>query len=170
MVRIMRGRLPGAEGGLNVGDGVTGSGGMQGDIDVLGLSIRVLGRQYPEAQDYSDGNWLCCAVEMQAPGATIRVEGSIVRCDEVARFLVGLEAMHHDLAGKAELECTEPNLALTLAFVGQLGQIEGSVDITPDHRTQVHRFKIGGNQSHLPGMIAGCRRVLAQHPVLGVPD
>ena len=143
--------------------------GADADLDIFGLKIRVVGRQFPDADDFWDGNWLQVEVHMKANGAEVTVQGPILRSDEIATFLIGLEVMNRELSGKAELLCMEPNLNISIAFEGSLGSIRGIVEITPEFSNQFHRFQVGGNPSDLPKLITECRRVLSRFPVVGRP-
>lgn len=143
--------------------------GAEADLDIFGLKIWVVGRQFPDAGDYWDGNWLQVEVHMAANGAQVEATGTFVRSDEIAAFLDGLEVMNRELSGKAELLCMEPNLNVAIAFEGPLGNIRGIVEITPEFSNQFHRFQVGGNPSDLPKMITECRRVLSRFPVVGRP-
>jgi hypothetical protein len=56
------------------------------DLKLGGFSLWVLGRQFPNAEDYWDGNWLSLRALVEAPGAMVRAEGPLVLAQELARF------------------------------------------------------------------------------------
>jgi hypothetical protein len=52
-------------------------------IALAGLQIWVQGRQFPDAQDYWDGNWLDVTVHCGGEGASVWVSGSIIHLSEL---------------------------------------------------------------------------------------
>src|SRR6478672_10334561 len=109
------------------------------DLKLVGLSIWVDGRQYPDNPDYFDGNWLNVRARMEAPSATVKCAGSILMTSDFLQFRDQLMSVNTDLSGEAELAGYEPNLKVTLNMQ-RLGHLDEEVEITPDHLTQSHRF------------------------------
>lgn len=48
------------------------------DIKFAGMSLWVLGRQFPDLDDYWDGNWLNVQVRVEASGAAVEAAGPII--------------------------------------------------------------------------------------------
>lgn len=138
------------------------------DIEIAGLQIWVHGRQFPDSHDYWDGNWLSVTACCEAKGACVWVAGNIIHLSEIHILLSGAEKLYRDLKGKAELPCMEPELSLELTAKSQ-GQIEMTVDITPDNLSQGHSFMFKIDQSYLPGLLTGCKKVMHKFPVKGGP-
>ena len=139
------------------------------DLRLGGLSIWIEGRQFPDASDYWDGNWLMVRAVVEAPGAMVRCEGPILMATDFARFQQELCAAHVALRGEATLSSLEPELKVTLKVQRQ-GGVACDVEITPDHLNQFHRFALEGmDQSYLPSVIASCETILARYPVIGTP-
>jgi len=138
-------------------------------IVVGGLRIWVHGRQYPDTEDYWDGNWLRVTVLCGASGAEVRVSGAIIHLGEVAEWLSGTESLHQKLTGSAALKCVEPELHVEMEMTKH-GQLVMTVNITPDNLTQQHEFKFDLDQSYLPNVIRACREVLSKYPLKGTPD
>ena len=134
------------------------------DIKIAGLEIWVHGREYPDLEDYWDGNWTNISARCTAMDATVWVGGSILHLSEVEHLMTTSQALYDSLEGEASLPCIEPYLSVVLKAGGQ-GQIEMTVEITPDHIAQAHRFVFVIDQSHLPELISDCRKVLAKYPV-----
>ena len=134
------------------------------DIKLAGFQLWVHGRQFPDAQDYWDANWLNVTAHCGAEGASVWTSGSILHLGELTQLLSGMKQLYKTLAGEAELPCIEPELHLKLAARG-LGQIELEVNITPNNMLQEHRFKFAIDQSYLPEAISGCEKVLVAYPV-----
>jgi hypothetical protein len=127
------------------------------------LSIWVLGREFPDKEDYWDGNWLRAVARAEAPGAQVTVEGPWLRNTEVAKLLERLVALHSTLTGSAELGRLEPQLHVTVEC-NKLGHVTIAVEITPDHLSQAHRFQFSTDQTFLAPAISGCRRLLQRFP------
>ena len=101
---------------------------------------------------------------MEAHGAYIRCDGPIIMTTEIKQFRDELGKMAETLKGTAALEPLEPELKITFAIQSR-GQIEATVEITPDHLTQRHRFVVHADQSYLPALIASCDDILTRFPV-----
>ena len=56
------------------------------DLVVAGLQLWVHGRQFADADDYYDGNWLRVTAHCGASGASIWVQGAILMATDVAGF------------------------------------------------------------------------------------
>jgi hypothetical protein len=135
------------------------------DLQLAGLSIWVLGRQFPDANDYWDGNWLNVQVRVEALEASVQVRGPVIHAREFASFLVELELLDRTLTGEASLTCLEPNLDIKIR--GRLGQATATIKITPDHLSQSHQFSFSFDQTYFKSLIAACRRILAKYPIRG---
>lgn len=136
------------------------------DLKLAGLSLWVLARQFPDADDYSDGNWLDILARVEAPGAFVEARGPFLRTYELAAFAEQLERVQHDLTGEAELACLEPNLNVKIRG-GSMGHIEVVISITPDHLAQSHKFTFEIDQSYLAPLLRECKRILKRLAVVG---
>jgi hypothetical protein len=134
------------------------------DLKLGGFSLWVLGRQFPNAEDYWDGNWLNVRARAEAPGASAEAQGAIVHTAELARFVEQLESLHMKLVGEAALRCMEPNLQIVTRG-DALGHVEVEITITPDHMTQSHLFKFDLDQTFLGPLLNECRNLLSRWPV-----
>ncbi|MBM4385593.1 MAG: hypothetical protein FJ091_19765 [Deltaproteobacteria bacterium] len=134
------------------------------DLEIAGLRVWVHGRQFPDATDYWDGNWLRVTGRCNYPGSSVRVHGSIIHLGELVGLLRGCERLLQTLSGRAELACIEPNLRVELeAKTG--GHIDVAISITPDHMTKKHSFNDAFDQTYLPPIISACKRILERFPV-----
>ncbi len=134
------------------------------DIKLAGLSIWIHQRQFPEAEDYDDGNWLIITACCEASGATVWTKGPIIHLSEIYRLMKGCEQMSDSLSGEAQLGCMEPELDLTLKMLKN-GRIKMEVEISPAHLTQTHWFRFDIDQSYLPKLIRDCRKALDKYPI-----
>jgi hypothetical protein len=137
------------------------------DLKLAGFSLWVLGRQFPEANDFWDGNWLNVQARVQAPGASVEARGAFVRAPEIAKFVEELEALNSNLVGEAVLCCIEPTLRIVIRG-DALGHLAAEVMITPDHMTQSHEFRFDLDQTYLGPLLDGCRHVLSNWPIRSV--
>ena len=138
-------------------------------FQVGGLRVWVQDREFPDAMDYWDGNWLDVTAYCQYPGANVWHQGTFVRTDELLDFLMECERLHATLTGQAALNCMEPNLHVELLALAH-GQVTLKVALTSDHLSQRHEFEEQIDQSYLPGIISACRILLQRFPVVGSRD
>jgi hypothetical protein len=136
-------------------------------IKIAGLQIWVHGRQFPDANDYEDGNWLNITAHCGAAGSDVWINGPIIHLPEVYGLLVEAEQMNETLSGSATLDCIEPELQFSIT-VESLGHIKMKVDITPDNLNQEHIFIFEIDQSYLSGLINSCKSLLIKYPIRGV--
>lgn len=71
------------------------------DICISDLLICVLGRQFPSANDYWDGNWLNIHVRVDTGGAAVKASCAILRTDELNSFTTEPERLDAELSGIA---------------------------------------------------------------------
>jgi len=139
------------------------------DIKLNGLQIWVHGRQFPDATDYWEGNWLRITAHCGTHGADVWTTGPILNLPAIVNWLAELEALNQSLAGEASLVPLEPELCVKLTADG-LGHISMEVEITPDNVTQEHTFNFELDQSYLEPVIASCRKLVNDYPLRGNPD
>lgn len=133
------------------------------DLRIAGLRLWVHNRQFPESEDYWDGNWLNVTAECRSPGTSVRVDGPIVHLGEIQMLIEQLEVLYRSLHGQARLECMEPNLDVSLrALTG--GHIEVRISLTPNQLAESHTYTEGLDQTFLPGIIAECKAILGKFP------
>jgi hypothetical protein len=140
------------------------------DLRIAGLAVWVHGRQFEDADDYWDGNWLNVTARCEYAGSRITVTGSLIHLVEVERLLQGCEHLNATLSGTATLECMEPNLSVKLDMAGHTGHVEVTIAITPDHMSEKHQYTDYLDQTFLPPIIDACRAILRRHPLRGRPS
>jgi hypothetical protein len=134
------------------------------NISIAGFHLWVHNRQFPEATDYWDSNWVNITAHCRAKGAEVWVEGPIIHLSELDRWIEVCQEMHQRLAGEANLDCMEPELSVRLRMDNH-GHIAMRVAITPDHLAQEHIFHFAIDQSYLPGLIGAGREILRNFPL-----
>ncbi|MDP3937548.1 MAG: hypothetical protein Q8R92_05355 [Deltaproteobacteria bacterium] len=140
------------------------------DLKVAGFQLWVHGRQFPDAEDYDDGNWLRVTAHCGASGASVWAQGAILTVTDVAGFGDKCAAMLSGDTKSAALDPIEPELQLSLEEADRLGHVRAQVEITPDHLAQKHRFEFEVDQSYLPGIIRQCSAIVQEYPIRGERD
>ncbi len=128
-------------------------------LSLAGFRLWIHGRQFPESQEYWDGNWFKVTALCWAQGAEVQTSGSLLHLSDIVRWAEDAGQLHRTLSGEANLACMEPELFVTLQAKA-LGQIEMVVDITPDVHSQAHQFRFDIDQSYVPLLIRQCQRIL----------
>ena len=135
-------------------------------LKVGDLSLWVLGREFPEASNGWDEEWLSIRATIRGKASSVTTEGPILMTADFDRFRNELVTMHATLAGTASLSGYEPNLKVILA-AHERGGVSGDVDITSDHLSESHHFEFELDQSYLPAIIVCCDAILERFPILG---
>jgi len=124
-------------------------------------------RQFPDATDHWDANWLNITARYEGQSGVVDVRGPELDTVSFLRFHRDLIAMAHTLAGEATLESVEPSLKLTMRFSDRLGHIAARLELTPNTLSEGHWFELDGlDQSHLAGLIGQLKDVVDRYPVL----
>lgn len=140
------------------------------DLKIAGFQLWVHGRQFPESEDYYDGNWLRVTAHCGASGASVWVQGAILMVTDIAGFGEKCAAMLSGCVRSAVLDPFEPELKVSLDGADRLGHVRARVEITPDHLAQWHRFEFELDQSYLPGIIRQCSAIVREYPIRGQGD
>ena len=132
------------------------------------IQIWVHGRQFPDAQDRWDGNWLNVVVHCGKDGASVWAQGAFLDSVALSRFKDDLHRIYRTLAGVAVLESDEPNVKARVESSDSAGHLRVRIEITPDHLSQGHWFEFEADQSYLPPLIEQLDSVLKAFPVRGI--
>lgn len=134
-------------------------------LQLAGLSLWILGREFPNSNDFWDGNWLNVLAHVAADGAIVEVSGPILHGSELASFADELQALHQSLNGQASLGGQlEPNLRVEIA-VTSLGHLAVTVTVSPNPLRQKHEFNFDRDQTDIQPLIAACRNILSDYPL-----
>ncbi len=138
------------------------------DIEIGALRFWIHDRQFPEMDDFWDGNWVNATVHCSAKGAEVRIQGPFLHLPELKKWAEDCQQMYATLSGHAHLECMEPELDVKMEMA-PTGHVKMTVNITPDNLDQNHQFDFSIDQSYLPSVVRGCNTVLEKFPIRGVP-
>jgi hypothetical protein len=134
-------------------------------VELSAFRLWVHGREYPEATDSIDGNFLRITAHCAEKGASVVTTGSLLDTVSFVTFSTALQGLYDRLEGVAVLESHEPELRVTVNACGPTGRMEVRVEITPDHVNQAHSFEFVVDQSYLPKVVHQCAKVLGEYPV-----
>ena len=134
-------------------------------LKIDGLALWIHGRQFPDANDFYDGNWLNVTAHCAAAGASVWVQGAILMVPDLALWAEQCDALYKSLSDEAVLSSFEPELRVTIRGSDTKGHLSMRVDITPDHMSQSHRFDFQIDQTYLPAVIRDCQAIVAAYPI-----
>lgn len=138
-------------------------------LRISGFALWVHNRQFPNADDFWDGNWLNVTAKVEANNARVRTGGSILHLSEVEAFASELVVLIKEISGTATLGGSlEPNLSVSLRG-SKLGHVTATVAITPDHMSQSHKFTFEMDQTFLGPILASCQEILRRFPIRDKP-
>jgi len=135
-------------------------------LKVGGLQIWVHGREFPEAQDANDGNWLRVSAHCGAPGASIWTGGAILSVPELVAWSAQCELMHAGEMERAELETIEPELSAVIEKDDGDGPLILRVQISLVR--QEHSLEFELEPSELLAIVQQCGVIEERYPVRGV--
>lgn len=135
-------------------------------ISIGPLKIWILGRQFPEHQDYWDGNWLNVTALCEGNGSRVKVSGSFIHLGELKQWKEALVEFQHKLVGSINLPTMEPTLGIKITTTNSgTGQLDCEIDITGNHISEQHHFVLNIDQSYLSGLLAQLAIVLREYPI-----
>lgn len=136
-------------------------------LKIVGLQIWIHGRQFEDAMDVDDGNWLRVTAHCGAEGASVFAVGSILEVPDFLEWGQQAKLLLEGKANKAVLVTLEHELSARIETADPLGHLTLRVDITPDNLRQNHAFEFEIDQSYLPGLISQCDRIGREYPSRG---
>ncbi|MGC4072350.1 MAG: hypothetical protein QM760_07515 [Nibricoccus sp.] len=135
-------------------------------IAVGPLKIWVHGRQFPDAHDYWDGNWLSVTARCEGAGSRVQVTDPFIHLGELKKWKEDISVLARTLKGSVELPTIEPTLKVKIADQGTtLGQFSVEIDLGGDHISERHHFSGGLDQSYFAGLLAQLSAILRAYPV-----
>lgn len=138
-------------------------------IELGDFQLSVHRRQFPDAQDRWDGNWLYVTAQCAQAGAIVAAGGPILEAADLERFRDELAAVLAAGTREAVLRGAEPNLVVGVTAPIGLGHLQVRVELTPDPQAQGHWFAFAVDPSYVAQTIRQLDEVLALFPVRGRP-
>jgi len=136
------------------------------DLSICSFELWIFGRQFPDADDYWDGNWLDVTAKCCGTSSIVHAHGSILHLSELQQWLVECKQVYTTLSGEAHLRCMEPNIDVKIQMK-ERGACELLVSLTNDHLYEQHSFCFEIDQSYLPKLIENLETVLYSYPLKG---
>ncbi len=132
------------------------------------LTVEPIRRNQPECNDYSDGNWLACAIDVKVGGFRGHVDADL-RAEEFASFRNGLQRLYNQLDGEVTFETVEQWLTIHVAGDGR-GHFEATCQLR-DEPGMGNRlaFSLAFDQTYLPAVLRSLEAILHRFPVVGRP-
>ena len=138
-------------------------------IELGDFQLFVHRRQFPDAQDRWDGNWLCVTAQCAQAGAIVAAGGPILEAGDLERFRDGLASMAEGGGREAVLRGAEPNLIVAVTAPDGAGQWQVRVELTPEPRSQGHWFAFAVDPTYAADAVRQLDALLALFPVRGRP-
>jgi hypothetical protein len=130
------------------------------------LSLTLHGRQFPDATDYWRANWLTCDVEV-AVGAFRGSFGSVIRNEDLGRFLRGLKLLDEQSSGRATLEALDGWLCLDVV---RDGRPRLHVDCQLSDGCNALEFHLTMDPTDLSKIVGSLQEICETYPVVGDAD
>jgi hypothetical protein len=135
------------------------------DLKVGPFCLWILGREFDQAQDFWDGNWLLVIAVYQGLTSKVVADGPLVHLRELDSWLKELIVLQETNSGTAKLDCIEPGLSVTIGLTDGKGTLE--TFITPNHLTDSHSFEYEIDQSYPRSLISSLHRVSRHYEMRG---
>lgn len=130
--------------------------------------IAVTRREFADATDYWDGNWIYASVRVNVGSFRGEYE-ALLRTDEIASFRDGLTRLHAELKGAATFQSMEQWLRIHVEGDG-LGHFTAKCEARDQPGIgNTLQFELRFDQTDLPPMLASLDAVLTAFPVIGAP-
>ena len=133
-------------------------------ISIGDLKIWIHSREFPNADDYWDGNGLNATALCSTPTAKVWCSGAILHLDGLSRWHKEILHMHETLKGSASLNSFEPNLLVDMQM-DKAGHISTLVRITGEYMHETHEFRFPSDQTSLPTLIESLNSVFKTYPL-----
>ena len=132
------------------------------------VSVSPSRREYPEATDYWDGNWIYADVTVVAGAFRGSFEANL-RADEFERFRDQLRPLRESLVGRAVFDPMEPWLRIEIEGDGK-GHFRAACRAADAPEVgNVLAFGVEFDQTELPGILKGLDAICEAFPVVGAP-
>ena len=132
------------------------------------LAVEPMRRNHPDCNDYWDGNWLACAIDVNVGGFRGHVDADL-RAEEFASFRDGLQRLYNQLNGEATFETREHWLTIHVVGDGR-GHFEATCQLRDEPGIgNCLAFSLAFDQTYLPAVLRSLEAILHRFPVVGRP-
>jgi len=131
--------------------------------------LKAVGREFPDINDYWDGNWILFSISLVMPGLSVEVTDPCIRVDELEAFLLELRSFSLGHLNAVESSFREPvvSIGVQTPEPGQqdlLARIEINVFTDDGVAGTVAEMDLGNDSLDL--FIRGIEDILRDYPVL----
>ncbi len=133
-------------------------------LKILGFQMWVHGREFPDSQDYWDGNWLNVTVHCGRLNSDVWFTGSIVHLSELNRLKEDIEKLCITFKGVIILDTMEPYLRIEFETTSK-ENIAMKVTFTPDHMYEDHHYLFELDENQLRSCGEQLRNILVDYPI-----
>lgn len=132
------------------------------------IVVDIKRRNYPDSDDYWDGNWLNANITVTVPGYHASFNSDL-RAEEIRSFLNDLTHMNQSLNGHAKFHSMEEMIQFD-GQINKVGQIEWKGRTTyPAGTGTTLSFNLFSDQSFLTDLICELEAVVNEFPMEGNP-
>jgi hypothetical protein len=135
-------------------------------IDLGGFHLWIHGRQFPDALDRWDGNWLHVTAHCAATDASVTVSGPVLDAVGLKRFRDELAALERGTTGDATLSSDEPNIRLRVAGNGS-SRLHLRVELSSRPEVQGHWFEFDVDRGRLAATLRQLEGAVEAFPIRG---
>ena len=131
--------------------------------------LQAAGREFPDINDYWDGNWVLFTVSLVMPGLSVEITDPCIRVDELEAFLLELRSFSLGYLNAVESSFREPvvSIGIQTPEPGEedlLARIELNVFTEDGMAGTIAEVDL--TQDGLDGFIRGIEEILRDYPVL----
>lgn len=143
-------------------------------LTLVGFRLWIHGRQFPQATDALDGNWLTVSICCETEGAVVWVEQDpALEVKDVQRLLKQCIDLRAGRKRKAALFTMEMLFEAQL-IIDREGSLWIEVEVTQHSREplprQHHSYHFEASPAYLDRVIDDCQTILEAYPFVGEPD
>jgi hypothetical protein len=131
--------------------------------------LQAAGREFPDINEYWDGNWILFTVLLVMPGLTVELTDPCIRVDELEAFLLELRnfSLGHSVGVESSFQEPVVSIGLQGAEPGQdeiLARIE--VNIFTDDGISGTVAEVDVENTAIDLFIQGVEEILREYPVV----
>jgi len=139
------------------------------------LQVEVLRREFPDATDFYDRNWLVVGLSAKDEVSRVNIQGPYLLTSELRSLLNGMRDLMSGNSSGFDTQHIEPMLELSIKKQDDLGHFDARLVLRsewaprPDLAHSTHQFEFGIDQSDLQLLERQLDNILCAYPVVDRP-